>query len=153
MRAARLPLALLAAACLVPSILAGGAAAAKKLPNLKTTKISNPPALAHAGDNIPVSNKIKNAGRREAGKSTARFYLSPGRKLGAGAVPLVGDEKIGKLAAGATAQASGSFAIDRDTPDGTYYLIGCADAKRKVQESNEKDNCLASSSSIVVQGF
>ena len=145
-------LALLAVACLGLSIWAAQAGAAKNLPNLKTTEISNPPATAHAGDQIQISNKVKNAGKKTAAASVERFYLTASGKR-ANPLRLIGDESIGKLKPGVTANASGSFAISHDTPDGTYSVVGCADDKHAVHESSETDNCRESKTTMVVQGF
>ncbi|KRF34455.1 hypothetical protein ASG94_17400 [Nocardioides sp. Soil805] len=36
------------------------------------------------------------------------------------------------------------------TPDGSYYVLACADASRKVRESKEKNNCRASAAAVEV---
>jgi subtilase family serine protease len=149
----RRALALIVVTCLGLSFWTVQAGAAKKLPNLKTTQISNPPATAHAGDSISISNQVKNTGRKTAPKSTGRFYLSEDTKKSVGDIRLIGNESIGKLSRGATAHASGSFAIPNDAPDDTFYVIGCADDTSAIHESNEKDNCRASTTTMVVQGF
>jgi hypothetical protein len=125
-------------------------AAAKKLPNLEITKISNPKASAHPGDQLSVTDTLKNAGSVKAKASKARFYLSVDRNQGPGDIRLAGVQKIGKLQPGAKAQANGSFGIPNSTAGGKYFLIGCADDTKAVSESNEKDNCLSSKHKVKV---
>jgi hypothetical protein len=40
--------------------------------------------------------------------------------------------------------------IPTTTPLGTYYLLACADDVKKVPESNEKNNCKASASTVTI---
>jgi subtilase family serine protease len=139
------------AICLGVGLLAGPALA-KPLPDLKLTKISNPQATASPGNQVPISDKVKNAGKATAQKSTVRFYLSTDTSRGSGDIRMIGDESIIKLKAGVVAKASGSFAIPLETPDGSYFVIGCADDTHVVHESNENNNCRSSKTSVAVNG-
>jgi CARDB len=149
LRNARRTAAPLIAACLALSLWTAGAAA-KQLPDLRLTDISNPTKNAHPGDQLKVKDSIKNAGTKSAKPSKARFYLSADRKQGSGDVRLAGSQSIGKLQPGVKASANGSFGIPNSTPDGKYFLIGCADDTNVVHESNEKDNCLSSARKVKV---
>jgi subtilase family serine protease len=40
--------------------------------------------------------------------------------------------------------------IPSATPPGAYYLLACADDMEAVAESNETNNCIASSSTVQV---
>ena len=93
--------ALIAAACLGLSLWTVQAAAAKKLPNLEITKISNPKASAHPGDQLKVTDTITNSGPKAAKPSKARFYLSADKRKGSGDTRLAGAQNIGKLQPGA----------------------------------------------------
>ncbi|MDX6637660.1 MAG: hypothetical protein QOJ01_1171 [Solirubrobacterales bacterium] len=139
------------AICLGLALLAAPALA-KPLPDLRLTKISNPQATATPGDQVPISDKVKNAGKATARKSTVRFYLSSDTSRGSGDIRMIGDESIIKLKAGVVAKASGSFAIPLETPDGSYFVIGCADDTHVVHESNENNNCRSSKTSVAVNG-
>jgi hypothetical protein len=142
--------ALIAAACLGLSLWMVPAAAAKKLPNLEITKISNPKASAHPGDQLKVTDKITNSGPKAAKPSKVRFYLSKDKQQASGDTRLAGAQNIGKLQPGVKADANGSFGIPNSTDDGKYFLIGCADDTKSVRESNEKDNCKSSTKKVSV---
>ncbi len=151
MRTSLPALALLAAASLALSLGTAGAAAAKKLPNLEITKISNPKPSAHPGDQLAVTNTVKNSGAKAAKPSKARFYLSTDKQRGANDARLVGTEDIGRLQPGLKAKANGSFGIPNSVADGHYFLIGCADVARAVHEADEKDNCKSSATKVAVE--
>ena len=93
----------------------------------------------------------KNQGTAAAGSSTTRYYLSLNTNKGSDDILLSETSSVGKLAAGAIA-FSGTVAvmIPSTTPGGTYYLLACANDTTKVKESNETNNCVASTTQLVV---
>jgi hypothetical protein len=125
-------------------------AAARPLPNLKLSKISNPPATAEPGDNLAIKDTVKNAGERAAGASTTRFYLSANTKKSSGDSRLAGKQATSKLKPGEKARGHAHPGIPAAVPDGAYFLIACADDRRVVHESNEKDNCHSSTTKVAV---
>jgi CARDB protein len=129
---------------------AASPAAAKPRANLEITKLSMPIAQAAPGDEIELRDTVKNTGAAKAGPSVTRFYLSSDSSRGRGDALLAGKQQIGELKPGEAAKASGSFGVPGGTLPGDYHVVGCADAKQKVDESNEKDNCRATKSTISV---
>ena len=123
-----------------------------KAPDLIVTALSEPPASGTEGSSITVSDTTKNNGDLAAGNSTTSYYLSLDQKKSNNDV-LVANRVVGTLAPGAS--SSGSVSATLSAPPNAYYLIACADALKKVPESNtakkgEKNNCLTSTGKITV---
>ena len=55
-----------------------------------------------------------------------------------------------QLGAGATSRGTVTVTIPAGTPAGTYRLLACADDRRVVAESNETNNCRASTTTVKV---
>ena len=154
------PVALAAAVCLTATLataltpalattLAPGAAAAPAPgPDLtvKTVTVSD---SAKPGDSIPVSVKVKNAGRSRAPATRTTFALSSDTSVG-GDIALAARSKVKALKPGKSAGSRVTVVLPTSTPDGSYYVLACADAATKVRESAEKNNCRASKAAVKV---
>jgi len=120
-------------------------------PDLVETAVDNPPASASRGGTFKVTDTVKNQGTVTAGASATRYYLSLDTQKGSGDVLLSGSRSVSSLVAGITSRASVNVRILTATPRGTYYLLACADDLGAVAEVNETNNCLASTSRVVVR--
>ncbi|MGO8991163.1 MAG: DUF3443 family protein [bacterium] len=117
-------------------------------PDLVETSVTDPPSSESGGDSFPVTDTVQNQGNRKAAASVTRYYLSSTGVKDAGAVLLTGSRSIPGLAPGATSKGTVTVKIPFNTPDGIYYLLACADDTNKVAESNETNNCIASSTQV-----
>jgi CARDB len=120
------------------------------LPDLVVRGLTNPPATAHPGSSFTVFDAVFNVGSTTAGSSTTRFYLSADTKRGAGDLRLAGQQSVPSLNPGANAHGLTNVTIPTAVSSGTYYLLGCADDLRQVQEANERNNCSASTTTVQV---
>jgi hypothetical protein len=83
--------------------------------------------------------------RPTAGASTLRFYLSTGRP-GASATPLGSHATRRVRAGGDKTTVENRFAA----PRGEYALWACADATKRVRESDERNDCAGSADLMTV---
>jgi CARDB len=142
---------LVAIACLLAALSAAAPAAAKKAPDLVVTKLSaKAPAQVAPGATFKATATVKNAGARGAAGSKATFLLSRDRKLGKRDVRLAA-ASVSRLKARRSAAASKRLRVPAAAA-GAYRLLACVDVGAKVRERNEKNNCMASKSSLRVTG-
>src|SRR5262245_54558398 len=120
------------------------------LADLVVTSLSNPPATAAAGGTFSVTATVANQGAITAAASTARYYLSADQVKGAGDVLLPGTRSVASLTAGQSSSGSTTVTIPSSIAAGTYYLLGCADDTGSVSESNEGNNCRASTTTLQI---
>jgi subtilase family serine protease len=127
-----------------------GMVALAAAPDLVETYVSKPPASVIVEDSFVVTDRVKNKGNGDdTAPTTTRYYLSStpdktSRKL------LDGARSVPVLAVGATSQGSAEVTIPGNIPSGTYYLLACADDLKAIDEGNEANNCVASSSMILL---
>jgi hypothetical protein len=117
-------------------------------PDLVETSLSNPPASAAPGGTFSATDTVKNQGGGSAGGSTTRYYLSLDTVKGSGDVRLSGSRSVPALASGATSSGTVSVGIPSSIAGGSYYLLACADDLGAVSETNESNNCRASSGKV-----
>jgi hypothetical protein len=113
------------------------------LPNLAVTKVSKPPATEKVGAKLKVAIKVRDKGDAKAGKSKLAVYLGKGKKHNKKKDKRLKSVKLKALAPGKAAKRKLTLTIPLQTVAGSYRLIVCADAKKKVKESKERDNCRA----------
>jgi hypothetical protein len=120
-------------------------------PDLVTTAVSNPPATVVAGSSFSVTDTVANQGNAGAGASTTRYYLSINTKKGSTDPRLTGTRSVPAMAAGA-APSTGTVTVTvpAGTAPATYFLLACADDQTSVAETNEKNNCRASTGQVTV---
>jgi hypothetical protein len=126
-------------------------AAFPKLPDLRTTRVSDPSASATVGDNFKVSVQVGNVGRGVAGRSIARVYLSRDGAKSASDIRLTAKLRFGRLGPSKKSTASGTVTVPAAAAPATYFLVACADDAREVRESREKNNCRGSARSLTVR--
>jgi subtilase family serine protease len=120
------------------------------LPDLQVESISDPPALAARGEEFSPSATVRNLGPVDAASSVLRFYLSLDTLPGIGDILLAGSRPVPALGPGAGSAGATAVTVPAGTPPGDYYLLGCADDLAAVAESNETNNCSASTGLVTV---
>ena len=120
------------------------------LPDLEETAVSNPPASALPDSTFLASDTVTNTGGISAGAaSTTRYYLSL-NAVHDGADVVLRARAVADLAPAGTSPGSRTVRIPIDTAPGSYYLIVCADTLADVSESDETNNCRASTTQVTV---
>jgi hypothetical protein len=120
-------------------------------PDLIETAVSNPPATVLQGGSFSVTDTVQNQGSVGAGASTTRYYLSLDTAKSGGDVLLTGTRSVPALAPLATSTGTVTVTVPGATAANTYFLLACADDTGLVAESNEGNNCIASSTTVQVQ--
>jgi tetratricopeptide (TPR) repeat protein len=149
-----------AVAALAAVALAAPAEAAK--PNLKGTRVSAPPKTVAEYGEFKVWDTVMNAGKRRAGASVVRYYLStdPTRsrrereesrtnpRTTISDILLEGVRPVPALDPRERSATKPRKPVKVRVPLGTlareYFLLACADDRGDVTESKEADNCVAS---------
>lgn len=151
MTSMRLPTSYRWAAVLLTAAMTAGmtSASAAGKPDLVATGTKAASAQGVAGKRLEVTTKVKNAGSGPASATKTAFYLSKDTRQNKGDV-LLGRARTASIAPGATKSVALSAAIPRATKAAAYRVLACADAAKQVRESNENNNCKASSGSVDV---
>src|SRR5438132_1502722 len=113
------------------------------LPDLTETSVTNPPATVLDGSSFSVTDTVQNSGSAAAPASTTPNYLSTTTSK-SGARLLSGSRAVPSLAASATSSGIVTLTVTAGTEGGTYFLLSCADYTLVVSETNESNNCNAS---------
>jgi subtilase family serine protease len=119
-------------------------------PDLFGDAVSNPPATKARGTTFSVTDTTRNGGTVASGASTTRYYLSLDGLKNAGDTLLTGNRPVPGLAAGASSSGTITVTIPSGTPLNTYFLLACADGSSAVVETDETNNCKASSTTVTV---
>jgi subtilase family serine protease len=119
-------------------------------PDLVENTVSAPPATKVRGTSFPVTDTAQNVGAVASGASVTRYYLSLDAVKSAGDLLLTGSRGVPALAAGASHSGTVTVTIPAATPPNTYFLLACADGPSTVVETNETNNCTASSTTVTV---
>ena len=112
--------------------------------------VSAPPATKQRGTSFPVTDTVQNVGAVASGASATRYYLSLDAVKSAGDPLLTGSRRVPALAAGGSHSGTVTVTIPAATPPNTYFLLACADGPSTVVETNETNNCTASSTTVTV---
>jgi len=123
-------------------------------PDLVETSVGASQPSVFRGVKFQVADTAKNNGGQAAGASTTRYYLSLDNTKGTGDTLLTGSRAVSALLPGESSTNTNSVTVTvpGTTPFGNYYLLACADDTKLVVETNETNNCSASSSPIEVGG-
>ena len=122
-------------------------------PDLVTTAVGSPPLAAVPGEPFYVFDIVLNQAPVGSGASTTRYYLSADTQKNTGDRLLSPTRAVAALAPGASPSTPPfvlTVTIPANMPLGAYYLLACADDTTSVTESNESNNCLASTSTVLV---
>jgi hypothetical protein len=126
------------------TLLIAAPASAASRPDLKVTSVSVGAGTVTPGQGVKLGDGTKNAGRVTAKASTTSYYLSSDNRKSASDF-LVGSRKLKKLRARKSSSGAATATIPRSIVPGDWFVIACADATRRVRESNERNNCRAGS--------
>jgi hypothetical protein len=121
-----------------------------KGPDLIETSVTNPPQIFKVGSTFAVTDTVKNQGNVDTGPSVTQYYLSGNTLKDKGDILLIGGRYVIGLAPGEALMGTESLKIPSDTPPGAYYLLACADDMENVGETDEKNNCIASTTKVQV---
>ncbi|HEX4437937.1 MAG TPA: CARDB domain-containing protein [Solirubrobacteraceae bacterium] len=116
----------------VPGSLAATHHHRRPLPNLTVSSGS----IRLSGGQIVGSFTVRNTGRARASRSQAELSMTVGHKH-----PRLGTFSVHALKAGAPTKVAVSVRAPSGTPAGSYPVLACANATRKVSESSGGDNC------------
>ena len=117
-------------------------------PDLTVARLGNPPATLAVGAKLTAADTTKNRGRATAGKSTTRYYLSLDKKKSR-TDALLGSRSVPRLRGGRSSKGRKAVTVPT-VPAGAYYLLACADDRKKVRESNERNNCRSSTKTAAI---
>jgi subtilase family serine protease len=119
-------------------------------PDLVETAVSAPPATKQRGTTFTVTDTAQNIGAVVSGSSATRYYLSLDAVKSAGDLLLSASRTLPGLAAGASHTGTVTLTIPTVTPLNTYFLLACADGPNTVVETDETNNCKASTTTVTV---
>ena len=118
--------------------------------NLEVTWVSGTPAVVPPGGGLTIADTTANTGYVSIGEvSSTRFFLSTDSVITAADIP-IGQRSVASVAAGRADARSTTVVIPAGVPLGTYYVGACADGPGLIFESNESDNCMASSATVQI---
>jgi hypothetical protein len=112
--------------------------------DLLETAVSDPPMTVSGGTSFSVTDTGQNAGNGTAAASRTRYFLSTTSSKTLSSILLAGNRSVPSLAPGATSSGSATVTVPSTLPSGTYFLLACQDDTHIVAETNETNNCKAS---------
>ena len=119
----------------------------RRKPDLVERQIGNPPARLAPGMSFQIADVARNRGRSTARASMTRYYI-----VNRGFVLAVGARRVPAIKSHHRSRGTARLSIPADATALRYSLLACGDAKRRVAESNEQNNCRASRGRVVVSG-
>jgi len=128
------------AALLVSVGLPADPAAATRRPDLVVTAASGVTSSLAPGAAFTIADTVRNVGRRRARASTTGYLLSL-EAVRTADDTLLGTRVVKRLKPKKSAKGTAPIRLPLGTPTGRYVILACADVKRKVKESREKNNC------------
>jgi hypothetical protein len=120
-------------------------------PDYVVSALGNPPAAAVSGAGFSVGVTVQNLGGPASESSTTRFFLSVDTVVG-GDRALTRTATVPPLAAGASDIQTVSLSVPTGLASGSYFLLACADRGATVPESDDRNNCRASGTTVAVTG-
>jgi uncharacterized delta-60 repeat protein/uncharacterized repeat protein (TIGR01451 family) len=120
------------------------------LPDVVVTSVTSSPASVAPRGKLTISDTVANRGNAGAGSSKTQYYLSFDATLDASDILLTGTRTAASLVPSATSTGWKTFTLPLTLAQGTYYVIACADAASQVMESDERNNCLSSASTVSI---
>lgn len=123
------------------------ATAAARRPDLVVSALSSA-AEVTAGTTLRVRLTTKNRGRSRAAASITKVYLSADRRVGRDVA--VGTIRVPRLKPGRKHIARLDLRVPARAAARNYRLLACADARRRVRESREGNNCRLATRAVQV---
>ena len=121
-----------------------------RAPDLVESSVSNPPSAVPLGGSFSVTDSVRNQGNATATTTTTRYFLSLDLKKTSVDPLLTGTRTVPSLSPADTSSNTVTVTVPTSVAAGSYYLIACADDLKKSPESNEKNNCRASTTRVLV---
>jgi len=121
--------------CMPRCALIGGGAGAR--PNLVESALS----FSRHGASLHVADVVRNLGTHTAPASTTGYYRGRVR---------IGDRAVPGLRPPGSSRGSVALTLPTTVPTGSYRLRVCADDRGRIRESDERDNCRASTQAVQV---
>ena len=119
--------------------------------DLVETALSNPPAVVLLTDTFSVTDTVENHGSTPAAQSRTRYYLSLDTTKSAGDDRFTATRKVPALSPGGTSTGPAVLTVAASTKLGVYFLLACADDLNAVGETDETNNCRASTTTVEVR--
>jgi hypothetical protein len=149
--AAVAPLCAPTAGAVVPDApLRAHASKAAQRADLVVASVGRAPATLRPNQELKVAAAVRNRGRRKAGRSAVRFYLSPDARRDARDVRVDGLLALKGLKPRKSARGTARQKAPGSLADGTYRLLACADDLGEVRERDERNNCRAAAGDVRV---
>lgn len=136
-------LALVVVASVLAALPSGPASAAAGRPDLVTSSVSAP-ASAVRGQTVRLRDVTVNKGPARAAKSVTTYYLSTDKRLTRGDRAL-GGRSVPALAPRSRRAGSVTVRVPAATVVRSFWVLACADARKRVRESREGNNCSVAS--------
>jgi hypothetical protein len=137
------------AAVAIATVTFAPAALAAPRPDLRASAPAKLPQSAQPGGSFTATDAVKNAGRRRAPASLTRWFLSADAKRGKGDIAIA-SRKVPALKPGKRSKGPVAAKLPAVLAGGSFFVLACADDKKRVKEANERNNCKASSARISV---
>jgi subtilase family serine protease len=119
-------------------------------PDLVAMEVRNVPATAILGSSFPVTDVVRNASGFPAPAFRVRYYLSGDPDRSTGDKLMTGVRIVSALAAQTGSTGTAKLTVPYSTTPGLYYLLACADDLAAVPETDETNNCVASTGQLQV---
>jgi subtilase family serine protease len=111
--------------------------------------VSNPPATLTAGASFTITDTVRNQGNARADATKTRYYFSVDTVKSVGDFLLIGARDVPTLLPNTTSTGSKLVQTTGVSP-GTYSSSACADDTQLRTEWDETNNCIASTTTVVV---
>jgi hypothetical protein len=128
-----------------------GAPSRPPKPDLRVKSISASPASVAPGEKLTVIETTADVGRTGAARSTTAYYFSVDARRDAGDWRL-GSRAVPKLKAGKQSSKKLKLVVPTTQKPGRFRVVACADQRRRVRESTERDNCRVARGRVTVEG-
>jgi CARDB len=126
------------AAGIVIGLVVGSALAGTPLQaDLVETAVS----VTQHGGPLHVRDVVSNRGGMTAPRSRTGYYLTHVR---------IGGRLVGRLRPGKSSRGAGTLKIPSSIAPGSYRLLACADERKRIPESYERNNCRAAPQPVEV---
>ena len=127
------------AGMLIPAAASGAGRA-----DLAAARPAKLPKTVNAGVPFRATWAVRNKGGAKARRSTGVLLLSKNKRRDRRDVKVRAKFAVGTLGAGRRSRRRVRVVAPLSVKPGRYYLLACADARRKVRERSEGNNCAAS---------
>jgi hypothetical protein len=134
--------------CALAAVADGAFADPRERPDLDVRSLQAPSSV-NAGAAFDIVHRVKNIGDARAKRSQLRFVLSTNRRaderdavLGRRAVPKLRPRRASR----------GSTTLTAPNGEGDFFLIACSDARKKLREERERNNCQTTPLDVLAAG-